>query len=307
MEVKILNFFKRHIILTVVLLVLTGFIYYNFTRFNIYDRNTDTKDAHYINELYKSDNRIYNEHLTKQEQKMYDFLIKTASSHVSKVDLDLNEFECEEYTECGGLVDIATKAIFVDHPELMNFAGYSWHYEYDNNTFTLRIDYSYLLPFKEVIGILRIENVISDIKKATKDMTDKEKIIYVYDWMGQHNFYDKTFMFDSKNQSIYNVFVKGNAVCAGFAKASHLIFSQIGIESYIVQGVSTGEHMWNIVKFEDKYYYFDSTASVSIDESYKDYHYYGLTQEELNFYTVHYPNWYPKVESTNMFELKNIS
>ena len=297
-----MSFFKHHKVITGILIILSIFLYLNFTKFNTYVKNTDTKDPHFINELYKSDNRIYKEYLTDKEKKMYDFIIKTSNSHITQVIIDLNEFDCSDYRECGNLIDVATDAIFVDHPELMNYAGYSWHYDYKD--FTLRIDYSYLLPFKDIIGILRIENVISGIKEATKDMNDKEKIIYVYDWMGQHNYYDKAFMFDSKNQSVYNVFVKGNAVCAGFAKASQLIFSQIGIKSYIVQGVSTGEHMWNIVEYKDKYYYFDSTASVSIDESYEEYHYWGLDQSYLNSYNAHHDDWYPTIQATNMFKIK---
>ena len=297
-----MSFFKHHKVITVLLLILSGFLYWNFTRFNTYVKNTDTKDPHFINELYKSDSRIYNDFLSDKEKKMYDFIIKTSNSRITQVELNLDEFGCSDYRECGNLVDAATDALFVDHPELMNYAGYSWHYDY--KAFTLRLDYSYLLPFKDIIGILRIENVISDIKEATKDMNDKEKIIYVYDWMGQHNYYDKMFMFDSKNQSVYNVFVKGNAVCAGFAKASQLIFSQIGIESYIVVGVSTGEHAWNIVKYKDKYYFFDSTASVSISEENTQYHYWGLEQTNLNSYSVHNPEWYPKIEGTNMFKIK---
>ena len=36
-------------------------------------------------------------------------------------------------------------------------------------------------------------------------MSDKEKIRYVYEWIGENNDYDRTFTYMSKNQSIYNV------------------------------------------------------------------------------------------------------
>lgn len=294
-----MNFIKKHKILTGILILFSIYVYANYTRVVDYEKNLDTSDKHYINELYKSDDRIYNTKLTENVQKMYDLILTKSKNHVSLVNIDLEEFGCSSYSVCGNYITLATHALFVDHPELMNFAGYTWVYK--DNKLTLSIKFSYLLPFKDMIGVLRIEKIISDIKEETKEMTEKEKIIYVYDWMGKHNYYDKMFMYTSKNQSIYNVFVKGNAVCAGFAKASHLIFSQIGIESYIVQGTSTGEHMWNIVKYDGKYYYFDSTASVSIDES-SNYHYYGLQQTNLNFYVMRHPTWYPKVETENMFD-----
>ena len=300
MEVKILNFIKKHKILTGILLLFSIYVFVNYTRVVDYEKNLDTKDKHYINELYKSDDRIYNTKLNPPVQKMYDLILNKAKNHIGIVNIDLEEFGCSSYSVCGNYITLATHALFVDHPELMNFAGYTWIYK--DGKLTLSIKFSYLLPFKDMIGVLRIEKIIADIKEETKNMTEKEKIIYVYDWMGKHNYYDKMFMYTSKNQSIYNVFVKGNAVCAGFAKASHLIFSQIGIESYIVQGTSTGEHMWNIVKYDGKYYYFDSTASVSIAEN-SNYHYYGLQQTNLNFYSMRHPTWYPKIESENMFDI----
>ena len=67
-EVKKLSFFKHHKVITGLLLILSIFLYLNFTKFNSYVKNTDTKDPHFINELYKSDNRIYNDYLTDKEK-----------------------------------------------------------------------------------------------------------------------------------------------------------------------------------------------------------------------------------------------
>ena len=296
-----MKFFKKHIILTAFLIGLSFFIYWNFTKINSYERNINTKDKHFINELYRSDDRVYNNYLTDKQQKMYDYLIRLSKKYTPSDVMDIDEFGCSDYLECANTLIVATEALWVDHPELMNFATWTW--QYSNNELKLRMIYAYPFPTNDIIGTLRIENIVSQIKEATKDMTDKEKIIYVYDWMGKHNYYDKMFMTDSKNQSIYNSFVKGNAVCAGFAKSSQIIFSQIGIESYIVSGTSTGPHMWNIVKYEDKYYFFDSTVAVSIDEGNENWHYKGLKQDYLKSFRMDYPTWYPTIEETNMFEI----
>lgn len=85
-------------------------------------------------------------------------------------------------------------------------------------------------------------------------MKDLEQIQYIYNWIGENNSYDTMFTTFAKNQSIYNVFMNKNAVCAGFAKNSAVIFQNIGIESYTITGYSTGEYMWNIVKLDGKYY-----------------------------------------------------
>ena len=62
--------------------------------------------------------------------------------------------------------------------------------------------------------------------------------------------------------------------------------------------------MWNIVKYEDKYYYFDSTIAVGYKKT-SPHYYEGLQQETMNSYHPFYPEWYPKVEETNMFPLES--
>ncbi|MBQ8131816.1 MAG: hypothetical protein IJ193_04935 [Bacilli bacterium] len=293
-------FFKHHKIVTILLLAFSLFVYINFTRIVDYDRNKNTKDEHYVNELYKSDGRIYKKHLGTDEQRMYMHLLKSAQKYSLWSNIDMEKFGCYDYEDCADIIDYANQALYVDHPELMNYSGYRW--KYDNGKFTLYLQYAFLFPPKEAIGILRTEKVISDIKEKTKNMSDKEKIIYVYDWMGKNNDYDHLFTYSAKNQSVYNVFVKRNAVCAGFAKASQMIFSNIGIKSYIVQGSTSAEHMWNIVEYNGKYYYFDSTVSVGTIQNHKV-HYNGLRQYQFSDYSVNHPDWYPEVETENMFEI----
>ena len=50
----------------------------------------------------------------------------------------------------------------------------------------------------------------------------------------------------------------------------------------IITGYSTGNHMWNVIKYNGKYYYYD-----------------GLKQDKMNYYTIDYANWYPKIETEN--------
>ncbi len=295
-----MRFFKKHPFITIILIGISYFIYQNYTRVVDYNRNKDTKSSHFINELYQSDERIYNKFLSNEDKKMYDLILKNTLKYKTTISIDLEKYGFYDYIDCADFIDYANSALYVDHPELMNYAGYRWSYR--SNKFTLYLQHAYYNPLKDAMGVLRIEKVISDIKEATKNMNDKEKIIYIYNWMAENNTYDHIFTFASKNQSIYNVFVKKNAVCAGFAKASQIIFTNLGIESYVVQGESSGPHMWNIIKYKGKYYYFDSTISVSIKNKESDYYYNGLKQEKMNDYSMKFPEWYPKVESTNMFE-----
>ena len=54
--------------------------------------------------------------------------------------------------------------------------------------------------------------------------------------------------------------------------------------------------MWNVIKLDNKYYYYDSTYAASIKDKNHPQYYGGLKQEEMNYYKADYPDWYPKIE-----------
>lgn len=291
-------FFKKNKFLCIILIIFSLYVYTNFTVLVDGNKLVDKTDMHYVNELYMSDGRIYNEFLTDKEKKMYRFIFENTRSYKSNLEIDMDEFGCSDYSECGALIDKAHDAILVDHPELINYAGYSWSYR-ENSGFKLNLQFSVSNIISSKIGEMKIQRIIDKIKDETEDMSDKEKIRYVYEWIGENNTYDRTFTYMSKNQSIYNVFMKNNAVCAGFAKASQVIFQNIGIESYTITGNSTGPHMWNVVELDGKYYFYDSTVATSAKSSETSWYYDGLKQEYMSSYTVDYPSWYPTIEKDN--------
>lgn len=295
-------FFKKKKLLCILLIIFSIFIYTNFTRLVEENSLVNKNDGHYVNKLYMSDGRVYNNYLDKKQKKMYMYILNNTKSYKRILKFNLSDFGCVDYDECTSLVNIAHEAILVDHPELINYAGWRAHYDY-GGTYNLILEFSVNNKIAEIIGEMRIQRIIDEIKKETMDMNELEKIRYVYKWIGKNNTYDKTFTTFSKNQSIYNVFLKKNAVCAGFAKASSVIFQNIGINSYIITGTSTGPHMWNIVEYNGKYYYFDSTVATNLKEG-TSYYYDGLRQSYMNDFIVDFPTWYPKIEKTE--DLYNI-
>jgi transglutaminase/protease-like cytokinesis protein 3 len=71
-----------------------------------------------------------------------------------------------------------------------------------------------------------------------------------------------------------------------------------------ITGESTGPHMWNIIKLDEKYYYYDSTYAASIKDKNSKHYYGGLMQEEMNYYIPDYPEWYPVIEKeTGLLEV----
>lgn len=291
------GFFRREVVLVIILCCFSYYLFDNYTRLVTPNKLLDKDSIQYVNDVYMSDGRIYSNYLNEYEKKMYDLILSSSKKYVYSINIDFNEFGCKSYEEAGALVDVVSDAILVDHPELIGYSNYSWVYK--NGVFTLHIIYAKNNPLFIKLGEMRIQREIEKIKIKTKDMTDKEKIKYVYEWMGDNNTYDQLFTYTSKNQSIYNVFLKHNAVCAGFAKASNVIFQNIGIKSYGILGESTGPHMWNVVELDGKYYYFDSTVATSIRKKESEYYYYGLLQSEMDYYTVDHMEWYPEIEKEN--------
>ena len=284
-----MTFFKSNKILTIVLLILSFYLYN--TYFFLIEKNpyVDKKSSTYINDLYASDERIYNNFLNTTEKKIYRELVKGTKIDNGKIKIQITDEETS--------VEKVLDAIKVDHPELLNFGSVTYSWDNDGN-YKIKVNNATIILLEQ-INISRIERIVYRIKEETKNMSDYEKIKYVYEWMGENSDYDRSFTYMAKNQSAYNVFINKNAVCAGFAKASQIIFQNIGIESYGVSGNTTGPHMWNIIKYKGKYYFFDSTVATSVPRTSKRY-YNGLKQTTMDDYKMDNPEWYPEIETTDM-------
>ena len=224
-----MRFFKEHKLLTIILLILSVYIYLNYT---IMLESNPNKGKYYINALYTSNQTIYNKHLNKYEKMAYDDLLYNIKKRNQLIKVDLEKYpETTGEAVCDYYMS-ASDALTVDHPELYEFGYISALY--DQDFLQITIFYSTHNKIMEEINTLKIQKIITDIKFKTINMNDIEKIRYVYEWIGDNTRYDHVFTYMAKNQSIYNVFIKNNAVCAGFAKASQVIFQNIGIESMTV-------------------------------------------------------------------------
>ena len=289
------SFFDKHKVLTVVVVCISFYIYYNFTMLVGENKYIDKDSEHYVNSIYMSDGYVYNNYLNKNEKTMYMYLLNNTKEYKPTFKFKLNEFSCPTNLECEALLITAHEAVLVDHPELINYAGLAWRY-YDNE-FKVSLDFSVGNELKAYFGETKIKRIINTIKRETKDMEYLEKVKYVYEWIGKNNSYDKIFTYASKNQSIYNVFMNKNAVCAGFAKASQVIFQNIGVNSLAVTGELNGVgHMWNIVEYKGKWYYYDSTVAAGSKFGSTSF-YRGLQSRMFNGYVLDNEEWYPEISN----------
>lgn len=283
---------KRRVIIYFALVVF-------FTLFNFYFRpikgnplvtSEYRKRKEYINDLYKSDEMFKKSTLKESSYYIYDEMVNASLHNKTKV-----KIKCTE--NCQSDFMNSYYAIYLDHPELISFVGIGYYnisngyIEYEN--------YGNLSEIRTFFGTRRIDRELDIIRSETKNMSDKEKIIYVYDYVASHN-YDRLFTFTKSNQSAYSFFTGGKSVCAGFAKASQLIFQYIGINSYLVM---SRDHMWNYVEYEGKYYVYDATMGASLSDKSNSHFYDGLGETTIRSTVGMFSNLYPKIETKKLKDI----
>lgn len=114
---------------------------------------------------------------------------------------------------------------------------------------------------KEIDAINQIiDDAVDEIKESTAKMSDYEKAKYVFDWICSRTTYNKHM------ENIVNcehIFLTGEAVCSGYAKAYSLILNRLGVDCRAIIGCRTISadigHVWNEVYIDGRTIYVDST------------------------------------------------
>lgn len=167
-------------------------------------------------------------------------------------------------------IDLAFRAVMVDHPEIFYVNGYSLgKYMIDGKLNKISFGGTYTMSKEEVEQKRKLvdEYVEKVIMKAPVS-GDYEKIKYVYDYLVNNNTYDLS---AENNQNILSVVEGGRTVCQGYAKMMQLMLARLDIFCTLVNGsAKSGEdteynaHVWNIVKCNGEYYNIDATWGDSI-------------------------------------------
>ena len=105
-----------------------------------------------------------------------------------------------------------------------------------------------------------LEDIVSD------DDSQLEKIRAVYGYISENVSYDFRYYNDFKSMPrtstvAWGALHDGTAICGGYAHAFKTFLDLLGVESYTVSGVSSGEnHSWNYVVLDGEGFYCDPTA-----------------------------------------------
>lgn len=140
---------------------------------------------------------------------------------------------------------------------------------------------------------VKLNTIIDDIFKETitSDMSKKEQIRAIHDYIINHSIYDEERAEAIRNNRNLDIqypshkaigpLLEGKALCSGYSDAMALFLNKIGIKNY---KISSESHVWNFVYLDDDWYHLDLTWDdpvVSTHENLLLHDFFLISTEEL--------------------------
>ncbi len=199
-----------------------------------------------------SDYAYYYTCLSEQEQELYGTILEALRVCASDVPVTVASEE---------VFDKVFQCVMNDHPEIFYVDGYTFiRYTRGEQLTGNAFSGSYIYD-RDEIGKRNEqieEQAESILDQMPQGMDDYEKVKYIYEYLVANTEYVRG---AEDNQNICSVFLGGESVCQGYAKAAQYLFRESGIYSVFVSGrVESGEdHVWNLVRIDGEYYHVDIT------------------------------------------------
>lgn len=165
------------------------------------------------------------------------------------------------------LLEKVFKCVLNDHPKFYYVEGYNYTtYTKGENVVKLEMTGKYSKTEEECKVIdAKIENYVAACFSGLDTaVSDYEKVKYIYKYIIENTEYN---LASEDNQNICSVFINGESVCMGYAKAMQYLLLKQDILCTLVNGTANEgqEHAWNLLLLDDQYYHLDVTWG---DDSY---------------------------------------
>ncbi|MBR1470086.1 MAG: hypothetical protein IJ600_00425 [Lachnospiraceae bacterium] len=193
----------------------------------------------------------YYDTLEEGKRKLYTELLMIMELHAENILISTTDADAlQEVFFC----------VFQDHPELFWVDGYAYR-RYNSGSdsyYTFSGKYTYTAEECAAYQPLIDSYVSNCLKEMPFGGREYDTVKYVYEYVISNTDY---VLKARDNQNILSVFVYGESVCQGYAKAVQYLLQQAGVSCTMVVGkVGEGEgHAWNLVNIDGAYYYVDAT------------------------------------------------
>ena len=259
-----------------------------FTANKFYGNTTDPDSAYlFYNQLNDNQKQIYSDFILAGVSETFeiDCQYSAEGSTVTVANENLKAIMAKEIAE-------ALTAAVEDNPYYYWVSGFGYSYSYSSSRLsngfkatTAGITIEINLDLNSYTDFADVETKLVQLAEAVQaapinGITRYEKVKSIHDYIcsineypdQQGTFSDGTPWYGPMAHQPTGVFLKGLAVCEGYAEAFKLLCDREGIPCITVLGYAGGPHKWNYVKMEDgNWYLVDATWNDQSSLVFNDY------------------------------------
>lgn len=118
------------------------------------------------------------------------------------------------------------------------------------------------------------------------DASDYDKVCAIYDYLCENVTYDHAGLAAGDSKLIYTAYaalINGTSVCQGYANLFYRLALELNVDARLIPGIGNGgDHGWNIVKLDGKYYNLDATWDATRAQGGREYTYFLRCQDNFS-------------------------
>ncbi len=244
------------------------------------------KDNISTNDYYLEDNFLYFDNFTNIEINNKQELINSIYYSINSGQSETSKYCGKDYVGCNkDINDIFNNGQLLT---LINNFVHPFN-NYQNITSSMEYDKFISIKIERIYSeneINQIEDIVDNIieNNLTDDMTDREKIKVIHDYIINNTKYDEAKEEGKsayKSTTAYGVLIEGYGICSGYADAMVIFLNKLGIINY---KMDNDVHAWNLVYLDNEWLHLDLTWDDPVSNTKEDilsHDYFLLTSEEL--------------------------